>query len=87
MLHQVCFGRLLDSGDLDGPANVDGLLVIEVTGPGLVDEAAQLHVYLFDSDNRLVTSAQVADPRITSYNVCYTKLLRGCPNSSTNRAH
>ena len=62
MLHPGCFERLLENSGIGGPVDPDGLLVLEVAGPGLLDEAAQLQAHLFDGGNRLVTSELVADP-------------------------
>jgi len=61
-LHPVCFRALLRDGETDCPSENGGLLVLELSGPGLVDEAAQLQLHHFDEGNRLVAAEQIADP-------------------------
>lgn len=62
LLHQACFKTLLKGCELDLLVGRDGLLVMELAGPGMVDEEAELQLHLFDADNRLVASERVAEP-------------------------
>jgi hypothetical protein len=66
-LHPDCFRAMLRGGEFDRPADADSLLVLELFGPGLVDEAAQLQLHLFDHADRPVTSWQVDDPLATPF--------------------
>jgi len=59
-MHPKCLHALFGRGE-DIPDPLDGgLTVLEVSGPGLIDEAAQLQLHSFDSGNRLVSSGPVA---------------------------
>jgi hypothetical protein len=62
LLHQACFRNLLKGCELDLLVGRDGLLVMELAGPGMIDEEAELQLHLFDADNRLVASERVAEP-------------------------
>jgi hypothetical protein len=61
-LHAACFRAVLRDGETSGEAADGGLLVLELSGPGLVDEAAQLLLHRFDDGNRLVATEQIGDP-------------------------
>ncbi|MHB8709141.1 MAG: ParA family protein [Desulfuromonadales bacterium] len=62
MIHPPCFEELLRDCELGVLAGPDGLLVLELLGPGMLDEDAELQLHLFDADNGLVVSEQVASP-------------------------
>jgi cellulose biosynthesis protein BcsQ len=62
LLHPACFEALLEEGEstlLPGP---EDLLLLELTGPGMLDEAAGLQLHLFDGNDRLVASECVPEP-------------------------
>lgn len=62
LIHPGCFKTLLggcDIGLLSGP---DTLLVLELAGPGMISEEAELQLHLFDAGNRLVASERIGDP-------------------------
>jgi len=60
-VHPACLRKLPGSSEIIPQATANGLLVLEVAGPGLIDEAAQLQIHRFDAGNRLIASEQVLD--------------------------
>lgn len=61
MFHPACFQELLDGCELGMLTGPDGLLVMELAGPGMIDAEAELQLHLFDAGNDLVASERVAE--------------------------
>ncbi|NJC88050.1 MAG: ParA family protein [Desulfuromonas sp.] len=62
LIHPECFSELLNECELGMLAGPEAMLVMELAGPGMIDEEAELQLHLFDSGNRLVASERVIDP-------------------------
>ncbi len=62
LLHPECLDGVLRNSTLELAADPDSLLVLELAGPGMLDEAADLQLHLFDAQDRLMASEQVAGP-------------------------
>lgn len=61
LIHPECFAELLSGCELGMLAGPDALLVLELAGPGMLDEEAELQMHLFDANDRLVVSERVPD--------------------------
>ncbi|MCM2266009.1 MAG: hypothetical protein NDI73_12550, partial [Desulfuromonadales bacterium] len=61
LIHAECFHELLSGCELGTLAGPDALLVLELAGPGMLDEEAELQMHLFDANDRLVVSERVPD--------------------------
>jgi cellulose biosynthesis protein BcsQ len=62
MVHPPCFEALLEDGEAALLPGSEGLLVLELAGPGMLDEVAGLQLHLFDKDDRLIASECSAAP-------------------------
>ena len=66
--------------------NIEDIQTIAVIGAGQIGQAAALEFALGGYDVRLHSrSPESLERRITSYNVCYTKLLRDGAPPALNR--
>ena len=87
MLYEVITRVALADKDVDfytlGPSEPVGRFALAPGGRkayALLSEIGRYEFWEFDLDARSVARTQpfAGRPRITSYNVCYTKLLRSC---------
>jgi hypothetical protein len=62
LVHPTCFDEFVEEGEFDLSAGPDDLLVLELAGPGMIDEDVGLQLHRFDANDRLVDSAWVSDP-------------------------
>jgi cellulose biosynthesis protein BcsQ len=74
LLHPECFEMLAEGHDGSQFSGPDDLLVLELTGPGMLDEGAGLQLHRFDASDRLVASEQVADPGLSPFRVVLEEL-------------
>ena len=67
LLHPECFELLTEGSEGSQLSGPEELLVLELVGPGMLDEDAGLQLHRFDAGDRLVASEQVADPGLSPF--------------------
>lgn len=67
IMHPPCLQELLRDCELGVLSGPDGLLVLELLGPGMLDEDAHLQLHLFDANNGLVVSERIPNPGCGSF--------------------
>jgi cellulose biosynthesis protein BcsQ len=61
LLHPECLELLMEDSECSPRPESDELLVLEWTGPGMLDEGASLRLHRFDANDRLVVSEPAPD--------------------------
>jgi hypothetical protein len=61
LLHPECLELLMEDSECSPRPESDELLVLEWTGPGMLDEGASLRLHRFDANDRLVVSEPASD--------------------------
>jgi len=62
LLHAGCLAAVLSGCELDPGAAPDSLMVLALAGAGMLDAGAELQLFLFDADNRLIATERVDAP-------------------------